>query len=195
MTSDGQVDNRVRSQRSPDPDRTCVPPSGPNGRIRTVRRGRFPGIVVGLTSVLLFRFPTQLLAQEHKSPLFDLTTDRPIISQQVHLALPSAERGLQLLTSGGDAGQLAVAVESIGHTYKYLRAAQESTQQLIRLSKFPDALMPMEMERMWQIRVHMLACTNRGGHIIKQKQKMINMCTEPLIEGIRQRRALLAIMP
>jgi hypothetical protein len=195
MTSNGQVDNRVRSQRSPDPDRTCVPPSGPNGRIRTVRRWRFPGIAVGLTSVLLFPFPTQLLAQQ-QNPLFNITTDRAIISQQVHLALPSAERGLQLLPSGGDSGQLAVAVESIGDTYKYLRAAQESTQQLIRLSKFPDPLMPMEIERMWQIRVHMRACTNQGGHIIKQNQEeMINMCTQHLIEGIRQLRTLLAIMP
>jgi hypothetical protein len=55
--------------------------------------------------------------------------------------------------------------------------------------------MPMEMERMWQIRVHMLARMNQGGHIIKQNQEMINMCTEHLIERIRQLHALLAIMP
>ncbi len=143
---------------------------------------------------MLLLLPTYLRAQQ-QDPLFNRTTDPAIISKQAHLALPTAERGLQLLTSASDSSQLAQAVEAIDHTYRYLRAAQESTEQLIHLSKYPDPLMPIQTQRMWQIRLHMLACTNQAGHIIKQNQEMIHMCTEHLTEGIRQLRTLLAIMP
>jgi len=194
MNSNRPVDTRVRSHCSPDPERTSASPSGHNGRLRAVRRGHFLRIAAILTSLLLLPFPAHLLAH-HRNPLFNTTTDQTIISEQVHLALPSAKPGLQLLTSAGDSTQLAVAAESIDDTYEYLRAAQESTQLLIRLSKFPDPLMPMQIECMWQIRIHMLAWTNQAGHITNQNQEMIKMCTEHLLVGIRQLRTLLAIMP
>jgi len=127
-------------------------------------------------------------------PLFKRTRDPAVISEQVRQALPSAELGLKLLTSG-DRTQLPRAIEAIGDTYRYLRAAQESSADLERWSKFPDPLAEMKMSRMWAIRKHTLACTGQAGHIINENQEMINMCAEHMTEGIRQLRVLLGIMP
>jgi len=157
---------------------------------RFVRTRRLP-VVVGL---LLLCWPGRLAAQQ-ANPMFSRTRQPSVIVQQVRLALPSAERGLELLTSGGDPDQLARAVESIGDTYKYLRAAAESTQDLARSAKFPDPLAEMKIARMWEIRLHMLACTGQAGHIVKQDPEMIRMCTEHLTEGIRKLRVLQALVP
>jgi hypothetical protein len=111
------------------------------------------------------------------------------------MALPSAERGLQLLSGDAAPAQLERACDAILDTYKYLRAAQESTDLLVRRSHFPDPLAAIEMKQMWDIRMHMLACTNQTGHIVNQNQEMITMCTEHLTKGIHQLRVLLATMP
>jgi hypothetical protein len=151
-------------------------------------------LTLAISFALLVGPSPQLMAQT-RNPLFEQTSSPAVISQQVRLALPSAERGLQLLTGGGDASQLALAVEAIGNTYKYLRAAQESTDLLVRRSKFPDPLAQIEMKKMWDIRMHMLACTNQAGHILKQDQEMITMCAQHVTEGIRQLRILVATLP
>lgn len=132
---------------------------------------------------------------QHANPLFNQTNQPAVISQQMHLALPSAERGLALLTSGGDSGQLKLAMESINDTYRYLRAAQESKQNLNNWAKVRDPLVEIETKRIWQIRLHMLACLNEGQHIINQNEAMISRCAEHLTAGIRELRFLLTVMP
>ena len=144
--------------------------------------------------LLLLCWPGHLVAQQ-TNPLFNRTRQPSVIVQQVRLALPSAERGLELLTSGGDSAQLARAVESIADTYKYLRAASESTEDLMHHTKNPDPLAEMKVARMWEIRRHMLACTDQAGHIVKQDQGIITMCSEHLAQGIRKLRVLQAVMP
>lgn len=134
-------------------------------------------------------------AQAANNALFEHTTSPAIISQQVRMALPSLERAVRLLNRNAEPAQLEEACQAILDTYKYLRAAQESTDLLTRRQKFPDPSAQMEMKRMWQIRTHMLACTAQSGHIVKQNQEMIDMCAEHLSEGIRQLRVLLVIMP
>jgi hypothetical protein len=148
-------------------------------------------MIVGL---LLLSWPGYAAAQQ-TNPLFSRTRQPSVISQQVRLALPSAERGLELLTSGGDSTQLARAVEAISDTYKYLRAASESTEDLMREAKFSDPLAEMKVARMWEIRRHMLACTNQAGHIVKQDQEILSMCADNLTEGIRKLRILQVVMP
>jgi hypothetical protein len=148
-------------------------------------------MVVGLLVLCWSGYP----AAQQTNPLFSRTRQPSVISQQVRLALPSAERGLDLLTSGGDPTQLARAVEAISNTYKYLRAASESTEDLMRDTKFPDPLAEMKVARMWEIRRHMLACTNQTSQIVKQDQEILNMCTEQLTQGIRKLRILQAVMP
>ena len=143
---------------------------------------------------LLLLAPSHGVAQ-HVNPYFNQTTEPAVISQQVRFALPSAQRGLALLTGGGDPGQLTMAVQSIDDTYKYLRAAQESTELLERRAKFPDPLANLEIQRMWEIRLHMMACTGQAGHIVKQNQEAIAACAQHLTEGIRKLRVLLAIIP
>jgi hypothetical protein len=132
---------------------------------------------------------------QHQNPLFNMTGDPTIISQQIRLALPSAERALALLTGGGDAAQLGQAVQSIGDTYRYLRAAQESKENLMRRSSVRDPLTELETRRMWQIRKHMLACMNEGQHIVNQNEGVINNCAGHLVEGIRELRVLVAVTP
>ena len=113
----------------------------------------------------------------------------------MRFALPSAERGLQLLTSGGGPEQLALAVQSLDDTYRYLRAAQESTDLLVGRAKFPDPMAQMQMKQMWEIRKHMMFCTGQAGHIVNQNQELIAECAGHVTEGVRQLRVLLAIMP
>jgi hypothetical protein len=135
------------------------------------------------------------VAAQARNPLFEQTASPAVISQQVRIALPSAERGLQLLTSGGGPEQLALAVQSLEDTYKYLRAAQESTNLLVARAKFPDPMAQLEMKQMWEIRKHMMFCTGQAGHIVSQNQELIDQCAGHVTEGIRQLRVLLATMP
>lgn len=144
-------------------------------------------------AVVLLLWAGSVLAQD-ANEFFNRTRDPAGVSQRVRLALPAAERGLALLTSG-DPSQLAPAVESIRDTYKYLRAAQESTADLERWSKFPDPLAEMKIARMWTVRKHTLACTLQAGHIINQSPEMISMCAREMTEGVRELRVLLAVMP
>lgn len=131
---------------------------------------------------------------QHQNPLFNMTGDPSIISRQIRLALPSAVRGLELLTSGGDAAEVGEAVQSIGDSYRYLRPAQESKESLMRRSTIRDPLVELETQRMWQIRRHMLACMN-GQHIVNQNEAVITNCAGHLVEGIRQLRVLVAVTP
>lgn len=151
-------------------------------------------LLVAVALAIALSIRPELMAQT-RNPLFGHTSSPAVISQQIRLALPSAERGLQLLTSGGDPTQLALGVKSLDETYRYLRAAQESTDLLVRRSKFPDPIAQMEMKQMWEIREHMLFCTGQAGHIVNQNQEMIEQCVRRVIEGIRQLRVLVAIRP
>lgn len=167
-----------------------------HGEVRVPSRSTFlcwlrPALGLSLGVGVLVGLPGLLMAQ-HQNPLFNRTSDRNIISQQVHLALPSAERGLALLTNGGDP---AHALQAIGDTYRYLRAAQESTEDMMHDAKFPDPLWEIETKRMWEIRTHMLKCTNETGHILRQDETITRMCADNLVEGIRKLRILLAVMP
>ena len=173
----------------PTPDRFAAP----NVRVTLVHVKRFVIFAAVAAAVVL---PTwSEVAAQARNPLFEQTTNPAVISQQVRVALPSAERGLQLLTSGGGPEQLALAVQSLEDTYKYLRAAQESTNLLVARAKFPDPMAQMEMKQMWEIRKHMMFCTGQAGHIVNQNQEVIEQCAGRVTEGIRQLRVLLAIMP
>jgi hypothetical protein len=147
-----------------------------------------------VVTMVLSLWPGYVTAQP-TNPLFNRTRQPSVIVEQVRHALPSAERGLALLASDADPSQLSRAVESSGDTYKYLAAASESTEDLMRAAKSPDPLAEMKVARMWEIRRHMLACTDQAGHIIKQDYEMIRMCTEHVTEGTRKLRILQAVMP
>jgi hypothetical protein len=167
--------------------------AAPKVRLTLVQVKRFVLFAAVAAAIVL---PTwSEVAAQTRNPLFEQTTSPAVISQQVRFALPSAERGLQLLTSGGGPEQLALAVQSLDDTYKYLRAAQESTNLLVGRAKFPDPMAQMEMKQMWEIRKHMMFCTGQAGHIVNQNQEVIEQCAGRVTEGIRQLRVLLAIMP
>ena len=159
------------------------------------RRGRVLLAAVGMAAVL--STPPEVAAQpaQARNPLFERTTSPAVISLQVHAALPSAEKGLQLLTSGGGPEQLALAIKSIDDTYRFLRAAQESKNIMVGQAKFPDPIAQVEMSQMWEIRKHMLFCTGQAGHIVNQNPELIEQCAGHVTEGIRRLRVLLAIMP
>ena len=53
-------------------------------------------------------------------------------------------------------------------TAKAAEGTTKSTEDLMRAAKSPDPLAEMKVARMWEIRRHMLACTDQAGHIIKQ---------------------------
>ena len=187
-----------RASRLSNVKRICMQPSVevyevPKARSTLLHlRGLVLLAAAGIAIVLAMR--PEVMAQT-RNPLFGHTTSPAVISEQVRLALPSAERGLQLLTSGGDPAQLALGIKSLDESYRYLRAAQESTDLMARRAKFPDPLAQVEMKQMWAVREHMLFCTGQAGHIVNQNQELTEQCVRHVIEGIRQLRVLVATRP
>lgn len=168
--------------------RQSVPaPARPRWSGRVLRVAAGAAVVLGVAG---------LADGQARNPLFERTTNPSVVSQQVQLALPSALRGLELLTArGSDPVSLEQAVSSIDDTYKYLRAAQESSELINNRAKYPDPTRQVQMTRMWGVRLELLECLKQRGHIVQQSPEAISTCTEHLTEGIRRLRVLLAIMP
>jgi sialic acid synthase SpsE len=127
------------------------------------------------------------------NPLFTVTKDSKLIAIRTQLALPSAQRALELLTTASDPEAMARALASINTTYKYMRAAEESTRMLMGLSKYPDPLMPIRADQMQEVRSHCLACLVLSDHVRAGKQAEINTCAESLATVVTKLEALLLI--
>ena len=112
-------------------------------------------VVLALATMMLLLAP-EVRAQAN--PLFQWTRDPQVINSQIRAALPAGEKALELVTTAADPESLASAVRSMRDSYKYLRAAQQSSAGIVRTSKFPDPLMQMRVQRIWQIRQHYLRC-------------------------------------
>lgn len=129
------------------------------------------------------------------NPLFATTKDQGGIALRTRLALPSTQRALELLTNTTDPDSLAMAVESLNNSYRYLRAAQEGTDLLIRIAKYPDPLQSIRRDQMWDVRVHLLQCLDIRGHVIPGNNDAIATCTDNVTTALSKLETLLLIMP
>lgn len=123
------------------------------------------------------------------------TTDERIIDQQVKLALAPAERGYELLLASTSPAQTEAAVQSLRTSYKYLRAAQESSQMISVQAKYPDPMLKLRMDRIWAVRSRLLNCIDNQGHLDNPDVQTRAWCVEGLTEAIRRLRVLSVALP
>jgi hypothetical protein len=121
-------------------------------------------VVLSLSLRLLLQDVGDAYAQP---PEFKLTNNPQMISIQARLALPNAQRALDLLTSRTDAESLTLVWESSWLSYRYLRAAQELIEGILRQAKFPDPLLALHKDKMWEVRLHLLKCVDNRGHLLR----------------------------
>jgi hypothetical protein len=117
-----------------------------------------------------------------------------MISAQIKAALPTFERGLALLTTSTDPEPTAAAVTLLHDTYRYLRAAQESSDYLERYSKFPDPSIALRNKQILQIRDNLLKCWANKAYLAEEGS-MRSTCIEGLEVSIRRLRVIVVTLP
>jgi hypothetical protein len=147
--------------------------------------------------VVLLQLVTHISGANSQSgnPLFEVSRDPKLISVRVRLALPSLQRALQLITNPDAADSMAQAVQSTMDGYSYLRAAQESGQMLLGLTKYPDPLLALHKDKIWQVRLHLLKCLELRGHLLEHRSESISVCTEHLDAAVNKLEILLMTLP
>jgi hypothetical protein len=128
---------------------------------------------------------------EREDPLFGHTNDPAAIQTQLRLAVPQLEKGLRLLQSSSDPDQISVALDALFDSYRYLRAAQESSDNLNNNSRFPDPMVQLRNQRVWRVRSHLIKC--RSGFV--PGSEGIAMCTEEASAALRELRIILQVFP
>jgi hypothetical protein len=133
-------------------------------------------------------------ASQQADALFRITRDPRMISAQIKAAVPTFERGLALLTSSTDPEPTAAAVSLLHDTYRYLRAAQESSEYLERYSMFPDPLIRIRNQQILEIRESLLKCWGNKAYLAEDGP-MRTTCIEGLEVGIRRLRVIVVTLP
>jgi hypothetical protein len=128
------------------------------------------------------------------NPLFTESKDPKIISLQIRSALPPAERGLQEIIRAADQASIDVAVKTIHESYRYLRAAQQGTETALSFQKFPDPMMRLQIDHLWQIRVRLLKCVDNRGRLGDADGTVRSACVENLADAIRRLRVLVGVV-
>jgi hypothetical protein len=126
--------------------------------------------------------------------LFRRSRDPKIIRGQIRAALPSLERGYALLISSTDPESTATAVNLLHETYRYLRAAQESSEVLESISKFPDPLVGLQNRQLGEIRDRLLGCWSNRTHLAEPGLIRTN-CVDGLGPSLRKLRVIVASLP
>lgn len=150
-----------------------------------------PGVIALSILLLVLAAPAAVRAQPN--PLFQMTRDPQVINSQIRAALPAGEKALELVTTAADPETLAIAVQSMRDSYKYLRAAQQSSEQMVRLSKFPDPLLQLRIQRIWPIRQHYLACEPVADAMAIGSAEARRRCTEQIEAAVRALRILVEL--
>jgi len=164
-------------------------------RFLSVRCPGAPGVTTVVLALSLRLLVEGVAVADAQQLEFKLTNDPRVISANARLALPNAQRALELLTSANDADSLAVVADATWLSYKYLRSAQESIERILRHAKYPDPLLALHKDQMWQVRLHLLRCLDNRGHLLAQQPQAIATCTEHLAAGVAKLESLLVTLP
>jgi hypothetical protein len=117
-----------------------------------------------------------------------------MVARQIKAALPRFERGLALLTSSTDSDSTEAAVKLLHDTYRYLRVAQERSEVLEGVSKFPDPVISLQNKQIGEIRDHLLRCWATRTYLAEPGPHR-TACIEGLEVGIRKLRVIVATLP
>jgi hypothetical protein len=126
--------------------------------------------------------------------MFRRTRDPKVISMQIKAALPTLERGYAMLISTTEPEPTETAVKLIHDTYRYLRAAQESSEVLQSVSKFPDPLIALRNRKILGVRDRLLSCWSNRTHLA-DPGLIRTGCIEGLQVGLRDLRVVVATLP
>lgn len=144
--------------------------------------------------IILTAGPALTTAQPAEG-LFQPVKNEMIIAEQMRLALPQAIRGFQLLAASADAEHTNAGVQALSDSYRYLRAAQQGSEMVYNYGKFPDPLLKIRIDRLWQIRLRLLKCVDNKGYLTDPADPIRAQCLEGLPEGIQRLRLLVGTLP
>jgi hypothetical protein len=144
--------------------------------------------ILGVAMILAMGAP---VGAQERNPLFSGTRDPNVIKSQLQHGLASLERSVRLLQGATDPAQAATGVDALREAYKYLRAAQESSERLNRSRKFPDPAVQVRDNRVSQVRDHLLNCSSA----FTPDQEGIAMCTNEATAALRTLRVTLEVFP
>lgn len=127
--------------------------------------------------------------------LFHGVRDQAIISTQIRLALPSAQRGYRLLASTVDPSDTKIAATALRDSYRYLRAAQEGGEMVLSRSSFPDPLTALRNQRIWQVRLQLLKCIDNTEHLSDASSPYRSACLDGLPQALRTLQVIEGTLP
>jgi hypothetical protein len=128
---------------------------------------------------------------QSENALFAITHDPATIKIQLQKSLPELERGVQLLQSASDAEQAKKGLDALYDSYRYLRAAQESSALMNRIAKNPDPMIPLRNERIWAVRSRLIKCRAS----FTPDSNGIEMCSQEATAALHDLRILLQVFP
>jgi hypothetical protein len=152
-----------------------------------------------IASLVLFAalsggIPAPVAAQPAEA-LFRDSLDEKVIASQVHMAVPAYRRGHQMLTAATDQTETAAAIRVLFESYRFLRAAQQGSEMVRAHVKFPDPLIQLRIDRLWQIRVRLLKCIDTVERLNDPGDPARAECLAGLPDGYRQLQVLSAMLP
>ncbi|MGH7414256.1 MAG: hypothetical protein ACREKJ_08650 [Candidatus Rokuibacteriota bacterium] len=146
-----------------------------------------------LAGVCLLWMSAALSAQPDDR-LFRNHFDPTIIAMQIRMALPVFERGLGLLSTSTDPEPTAAAVTLLNDAYRYLRAAQQSSEAMQRRVTVPDPLIDLRNKQIMRVRDGLATCVNNRFYLADPGQIREN-CLDGLSRGIRTLRVIVVTLP
>lgn len=110
---------------------------------------------------------------------------RALIASNIQLSLAPAQLGLKLLQTGGSPEDFMRASDAIYRSYKHLRLAHETSENLLSESKFPNPVTKLRNARIQKIRDSLRHCRDNDGALIKQEPEFTAECLRRLVDAVR----------
>lgn len=110
---------------------------------------------------------------------------KALIATNIQQSLAPAQLGLKLLQTGSSPEEFTRASEAIYSSYKHLRRAQETSENLQAELKFPDPVTKLRNDRIQRIRDSLRYCRDNDGALIKQDPEFTADCLRRLVDAVR----------
>jgi hypothetical protein len=134
---------------------------------------------IPLIALLLWPAPAALGEEPYAA-----ASRKALIASNIQLALAPARLGLNLLQTGRSPEEFARASDAIYTSYKHLRLAQETSENLLGESKFPDPLTKLRNARIQKIRDSLRYCRDNDGALINQNAEFTADCLRRLVDAV-----------
>jgi len=133
-------------------------------------------------------------AAQSEDPLTKNSKDPKRIALQIKSALPMVERGYSILSATNEPEPTGAAVQLLLKSYRYLRAAYQSNDLILSISRVPDPLLEIQNQQIMFVRLRLLDCTGNRQYI-SDSGPARTKCLEGLVAGLRTLRTVAAVLP